>query len=242
VNVVPAGPRVLLVEDEPNLARGIRENLEHEGYAVDLAEDGPTALARMRATDYALVVLDVMLPGLDGFTVCEAARQDGIDTPVLFLTAKGGANDRIRGLEAGGDDYLAKPFHLRELLLRVAAIIRRRSRVDAMLGSRDVLEFGGNTFDFSSFRGRSWDGQDQQLTPKEAMILAELAKRDGRVVWREDLLERVWGGEVLPSSRTIDNFIVRLRKRFEREPERPRHFHTVRGVGYRFTAAGDDGE
>lgn len=233
--------KLLLVEDEPNLARGIRENLEAEGYVVDLAVDGPSALTKMRAEDYALVVLDVMLPGLDGFTVCETARREGIDTPVLFLTAKGGANDRIRGLEAGGDDYLAKPFHLRELLLRVAAIMRRRSRFDTLVGSRDLLRFGGNEFDFTSFRGRSWDGEEQHLTPKEAMILAELAKRDGRVVWREDLLERVWGGEVLPSSRTIDNFIVRLRKRFEREPDRPRHFHTVRGVGYRFTAAGDDG-
>jgi len=236
-----AAAKLLLVEDEPNLARGIRENLEAEGYTVDLAVDGPSALARMRTQDYALVVLDVMLPGLDGFTVCETARRDGIDTPVLFLTAKGGANDRIRGLEAGGDDYLAKPFHLRELLLRVAAIVRRRSRFDALVGSRELLRFGGNEFDFTSFRGRSWDGTEQHLTPKEAMILAELAKRDGRVVWREDLLERVWGGEVLPSSRTIDNFIVRLRKRFEREPDRPRHFHTVRGVGYRFSAAGDEG-
>lgn len=240
--MIPAGvQRVLLVEDEPNLARGIRENLEHEGYAVDLVSDGITALQNMRAKDYALVVLDVMLPGIDGFTVCETVRREGIDTPVLFLTAKGGPQDRIRGLEAGGDDYLPKPFQLRELLLRVAAIARRRSRLDAMLGSRDVLRFGGNEVDFTSFQGRSWDGEEQQLTAKEALLLAELAKREGRVVWREDLLERVWGGEVLPSTRTIDNFIVRLRKRFEREPDRPRHFHTVRGVGYRFTIAGDDG-
>lgn len=237
-----ASPRLLLVEDEPNLARGIRENLEHEGYLVDLATDGLTALNKLRAHDYAMVVLDVMLPGMDGFTVCETARRDGIDTPVLFLTAKGGANDRIRGLEAGGDDYLPKPFHLRELLLRVAAILRRRTRFDALVGNRELLRFGGNEFDFTSFRGRSWDGQEQHLTPKEALILAELAKRDGRVVWREDLLERVWGGEVLPSSRTIDNFIVKLRKRFEREPDRPRHFHTVRGVGYRFTVGEEEGE
>jgi two-component system, OmpR family, alkaline phosphatase synthesis response regulator PhoP len=234
------GARVLLVEDEPNLARGIRENLVHEGYAVDFVSDGVSALAQVRAHDYAVVVLDVMLPAMDGFTVCETLRREGNDTPVLFLTAKGGAHDRIRGLEAGGDDYLPKPFHLKELLLRVAAIVRRRTRFDALLGSREMLRFGGNEFDFTSFRGRSWDGQEQQLTPKEALILAELAKRDGRVVWREDLLERVWGGEVLPSSRTIDNFIVKLRKRFEREPDRPRHFHTVRGVGYRFTAAGED--
>ncbi len=238
----PRAARVLLVEDEPNLARGIRENFEAEGYVVELCADGPAALARMKSGAYDLVVLDVMLPGMDGFRVCEQARRAGIDTPVLFLTAKGGATDRIRGLEAGGDDYLPKPFHLRELLLRVAAILRRRTRLDALTGSRETLQFGGNEFDFTSFRGRSWDGTEQVLTPKEALILAELAKRDGRVVWREDLLERVWGGETLPSSRTIDNFIVKLRKRFEREPDRPRHFHTVRGVGYRFTAAGDSGE
>ena len=229
------GARLLLVEDEPNLARGIRENLEAEGYAVELVGDGRTALARMQAQSYGLVILDVMLPGMDGFTVCETARQEGTDTPVLFLTARGAADDRIRGLEAGGDDYLPKPFQLRELLLRVAAILRRRTRYDALTALEPVVRFGGNEFDFRRFRGRSWDGSEQVLTQKEAMILKVLAEREGEVVWRDDVLERVWGDDVLPSSRTVDNFIVRLRKRFEHDPEQPRHFHTVRGVGYRFT-------
>lgn len=235
-----ARARVLLVEDEPNLARGIRENLVHEGYEVDLVVDGPTALAQLRARHYAIVVLDVMLPGMDGFTVCATARREGIGTPVLFLTAKGGAQDRIRGLEVGADDYLPKPFHLRELLLRVAAIVRRGARNEEPGAIGETLRFGGNEFNFVSFRGRSWDGREHFLTPKESLILAELAKHDGEVVWRQDLLERVWGLEVPPSARTIDNFIVKLRKRFEREPDRPRHFHTVRGVGYRFTAVGED--
>jgi two-component system alkaline phosphatase synthesis response regulator PhoP len=231
------GSRILVVEDELNLARGIRENLEAEGYTVEVVANGLDALERIRRQEYGLIVLDVMLPGMDGFTVCTTARREGRDTPVLFLTAKGGPNDRIRGLEVGGDDYLPKPFQLRELLLRVAAILRRRTRYDAIMAQEPVVRFGGNEFDFRSFRGRSWDGQEQVLTQKEAMILKELAKHPGRVVWRDELLEKVWGDDVLPSSRTIDNFILRLRRRFEPDPEHPRYFHTVRGIGYRFTTA-----
>lgn len=230
--------RILLVEDELNLARGIRENLEAEGYSVEVVGDGRAALDRIRRQEYGLVILDVMLPGMDGFTVCETARREGRDTPVLFLTAKGGAGDRIRGLEVGGDDYLPKPFQLREMLLRVAAILRRRSRYDAMTALEPVVKFGGNEFDFRSFRGRSWDGDDQILTQKEAMILKVLVEREGEVVWRDEILDKVWGDDVLPSTRTIDNFIVRLRKRFEPDPEQPQFFHTVRGIGYRFTSAG----
>ena len=231
--------RVLLVEDEVNLARGIRENLEAEGHVVEVVGDGRVALERIRRQEYGLVIMDVMLPGMDGFTVCQIARREGRDTPVLFLTAKGGAGDRIRGLEAGGDDYLPKPFHLRELLLRVAATLRRRTRYDALTSLEPVVRFGENEFDFRSFRGRSHDGADQILTQKEAMILKVLVEREGEVVWREEILEQVWGDDVLPSSRTIDNFIVRLRKRFEPDPEHPRYFHTVRGIGYRFVAAGE---
>lgn len=232
-------PCILVVEDEVNLARGIRENLEAEGYQVEVTGDGHAALAKIRRREYALILLDVMLPGLDGYTICETIRRDGRDTPVLFLTAKGGSADRIRGLEAGGDDYLAKPFQLRELLLRVAAILRRRTRYDAITALEPIVKFGGNEFDFRSFRGKSWDGADQFLTQKEAMILKVLAEHEGRVVWRDEILDKVWGDEVLPSSRTIDNFIVRLRKRFEPDPEQPRFFHTVRGVGYRFVTSPD---
>lgn len=231
---------ILLVEDEVNLARGIRENLEAEGYAVEVVGDGRVALDKIRRQEYGLVILDVMLAGMDGFTVCQTARREGRDTPVLFLTAKGGSRDRIRGLEVGGDDYLPKPFQLRELLLRVAAILRRRSRYHEMTALEPVARFGGNEFDFRSFRGRSFDGGDQILTQKEAMILKVLVEREGDVVWRDEILEKVWGDDVLPSSRTIDNFIARLRKRFEPDPERPRFFHTVRGIGYRFVSAGEE--
>lgn len=234
--------QILLVEDEPNIARGIRENLEAEGYAVETVRDGRVALDRIRDALFDLIILDVMLPGMDGFTVCETARREGHDTPVLFLSARGSGGDRIRGLEVGGDDYLPKPFQLRELLLRVAAILRRRAAPPPAGAHEPIVRFGANEFDFNSFRGRSWDGADQILTQKEAMILKVLFEHEGEVVWRDEILEEVWEDEVLPTSRTIDNFIVRLRKRFEPDPELPRFFHTVRGVGYRFTSAGTEGE
>jgi len=232
--------RILLVEDEVNLAEGIRENLEVEGYVVELAADGATGLEKIRGGDFDLVLLDVMLPELDGFTVCETARAEGVDTPILFLTAKGTSDDRIRGLEAGGDDYLPKPFHLKELLLRVRAIIRRRSWYDDATAAEAVLRFGENEVDFRTYEGRSWDGAAQSLTEKEAMILKALAEAEGEVVSREDLLDRVWGYEVYPSTRVLDGFIIRLRKRFERDPERPAHLHTVRGIGYQFVRTTED--
>lgn len=228
-------PRILLVEDDAPLAAGIRENLEAEGYEVRLVHDGMSALEEARGGAFHLIVLDVMLPVLDGFAVCETLRREGREVPVLFLTARGAVDDRIRGLEAGGDDYLPKPFHLKELLLRVSAILRRQRWYEDLSGGAAALEFAGNRFDFGSYQGRSWDGAEQTLTQKEAMILRVLAQREGQVVSRDEILEMVWGYEIYPSTRTIDNFIVRLRRRFERNPEDPRHIHTVRGVGYRFT-------
>lgn len=225
-------PRILVVDDEENLAEGIRENLEAEGYAVDVVGDGDRAVAAIRDGGLDLVVLDVMMPGRDGFSVCEAVRAEGIRVPILFLTAKGGVDDRIRGLAAGGDDYLPKPFHLQELLLRVAAILRR---LDERSEPAESVAFGGNEVDFRTYRGKDATGERHELTSKEALILKFLAEREGEVVSREAILNRVWGHEQFPTTRTIDNFIVRLRRRFERDPERPRHFHTVRGAGYRFT-------
>lgn len=231
----PNPARILIVEDEENLAEGIFENLVLDGYAPEIAPDGPIALKRIREEDWDLILLDVMLPGLDGFTICETARREGIQTPVLFLTAKSAQDDRIRGLEVGGDDYLQKPFALRELLLRIAAILRRRSWYAPVDRPNTKLDFGGNQIDFATFRGIAWDGTEAELTHKEALILKCLTDREGKVVSREEILEEAWGYEIFPSTRTIDNFIVRLRKRFEREPDDPRHFHTQRGVGYRFT-------
>jgi two-component system alkaline phosphatase synthesis response regulator PhoP len=177
---------ILVVDDEVNLAKGIKENLEIEGHSVEAVFHGRTALERVRASTYDLVILDVMLPGVDGFTLCKTMRDEGQTTPVLFLTAKGEATDRIRGLEAGGDDYLPKPFHLRELLLRVHAILRRSRWYDAALDRESEVRFDGNEFDFRSFKGRSWDGKEHTIPHKEAMIFKVLAERTGEVVSRED--------------------------------------------------------
>jgi two-component system alkaline phosphatase synthesis response regulator PhoP len=238
--VSAAVPRILVVEDDPHLAAGVIENLRAEGYEVSTAADGEQALGWLRAGSCALIVLDVMLPGIDGFAVCRTLREQGNNTPVLFLTARGDPADRVRGLESGGDDYLAKPFHLQELLLRVRAIIRRRDWYHSVsdTAATAVLAFGGNEVDFRAFRARSWNGESQELTEKEAMILKVLAEHGGEIVSREDLLEKVWGYDVFPSTRTVDNFILRLRKRFERDPADPRHFLTVWGVGYRFLKDG----
>jgi two-component system alkaline phosphatase synthesis response regulator PhoP len=225
--------RVLVVDDETHLAEGIRENLEAEGYRAEVAHDGTAALERIRQQHFDLIVLDVMMPNMDGLELCEQLRREGRQTPVLFLTVKNEPEDRVRGFEAGGDDYLPKPFHLKELLLRVAAILRRRAWYD---GSTAALDFGGNRVDFQTYEARAWDSSAHVLTHKEAMILRVLSERAGNIVTREEILDRVWGYEVFPSTRTIDNFIVRLRKRFERSPDAPAHFHTVRGVGYRFTS------
>ena len=225
--------RILVVDDEINLAEGIRESLEFEGYSLDVAHDGEAGLRKALEQNFDLVILDVMMPKLDGLQVCAKLRESGNQSPVLFLTVRNDADDRIRGFEAGGDDYLAKPFHLRELLLRVAAILRRSAWYqDDQAG----LEFDGGSVDFRTYQASAWDGTEHSLTHKEAMILKLLVERSGQIVTREDILDRVWGHEVFPSTRTVDNFIVRLRKRFERNPEAPAHIHTVRGVGYRFTA------
>jgi two-component system alkaline phosphatase synthesis response regulator PhoP len=225
-------PRILVVDDEAHLADGIRENLEAEGYQTDVAYDGAQGLDKSLGKHFDLILLDVMMPKMDGLEVCDQLRRSGRQTPVLFLTVKGAPEDRVRGFEVGGDDYLAKPFHLQELLHRVAAILRRSRWYDA---SASTLEFGGNRVDFRTYHAQAWDGTEHALTHKEAMILKFLSERADTIVTREEILDRVWGYEVFPSTRTVDNFIVRLRKRFERNAEAPAHFHTVRGVGYRFS-------
>ena len=233
--------RILVVEDDLHLAEGMAENMRAEGYAADTAHDGQIGLEMALVGDYDLLVLDVMLPHMDGFEVCRALRAQGKSTPVLFLTARGDPQDRVRGLEAGGDDYLTKPFHLDEFLLRIRAILRRWEWFKNSLArpaTGTTLSFAGNEANFRTFQAHSWDGTAHDLTEKEAMILKVLAERPGEVIGRDDLLERVWGQEVYPSTRTIDNFILRLRKLFEREQQTPKHFITVRGVGYRFDSEG----
>ena len=228
-------PSILVVEDEQHLAAGIVENLEAEGWHATVARDGNAALERLRTGSYDLAILDVMLPGTDGFTVCETIRREGNRVPILFLTARGTPADRIRGLELGGDDYLAKPFHLRELLLRVRAILRRHPvRAHERPPAQAAFRFGkGCEVNFATFEAVGPGGRTK-LTQKEAALLRLLVEEQGRVLSRAEILDRVWGRDAFPTTRTIDNFIVRFRKVFELDPDEPKHFLTVRSVGYRF--------
>ena len=226
--------RILVVEDEQHLARGIADNLLAEGYMVEVVGDGEAAIARWVEGGIDLLVLDVMLPKRDGFAVCQAIRAAGGYVPVLFLTAKNSQDDRIAGLQAGGDDYLGKPFHLRELLWRVRAMLRRQAWYQTLPAAGQIYRLANKTIDFINYEVTDEHGHIETLPQKEMMILKMLIERRGDVVSRDAILDHVWGYDVYPSSRTIDNFIVRLRKRFEPNAPEPIYFHTVRGVGYRF--------
>lgn len=226
-------PRLLLVEDEEALRLTLKLNFELEGYVVTTAVTGPEALERLRGARFDLVVMDVMLPGMDGYTVVETMRVEGDATPVLFLTARTAPADRIRGLRAG-DDHLGKPFELEELLLRVAKLIRR-SGDGPPTSVLTHYAFGENEVDLTSFEVKGQGGQRHTLSQREVMLLRLLIERAGEVVSREEILQKVWGYNVFPTTRTVDNFIVAFRKYFEPDPRSPRHFHSVRGVGYKFT-------
>jgi len=241
---------VLIVEDEKHLADGLRFNLEAEGYTVDIVGDAEAAqsllLSQNRAYD--VVVLDVMLPGMDGFSLASNLRESGQFVPILMLTARGEAQDVLRGFEAGADDYLPKPFELSVLTARLHALLRRRewfhrdSRenrdqtvASAKEPSRPSFNFSGRTIDFDSLELRS-ASQTVHLTLMEADLLRYLIDHEGKVVSRRAILEDVWGLREDTDTRAIDNFIVRLRKYIEDEPSRPKHVLTVRGVGYRFVS------
>jgi two-component system alkaline phosphatase synthesis response regulator PhoP len=231
--------RVLIIEDEETLAGVLVDNLVAEGYEVEVAADGHSGLNRWQLDPTALVVLDVMLPGIDGFELCRQMRRSGDLTPVLFLSARDQAEDRVTGLRAGGDDYLVKPFNLTEFLLRVSNMLKRRNW-PAGAAAPAVLEFGGHSIDFRSWVATLKDGSQELLGEREIGILRLLAERSDQVVNRDEILDGVWGNDVFPSSRTIDNFIVRFRRLFEPDAAEPRYFHTVWGVGYRFTPEAAD--
>ncbi len=226
--------RLLVVEDEAHLSEVISDNLRLEGWRVDVVADGATALEAIRASRPDLVLLDVMLPRMDGFAVCDALRKEGNDVPILFLTARASSDDRVRGLALGGDDYLSKPFELKELILRVRAILRRTEWFRSPSPAGETLTLGKASVDFRTNRAQVGE-RNYELSPKETMILRCLAERPGEVVSRAEILDRVWGYDAFPTSRTVDNFIVRLRRILEADPREPRYIHTVRGSGYRLT-------
>jgi len=228
---------ILIVEDEEHIAEGLQLNLEMEGYKTIVAADGKTALDLYRTTPIDLILLDVMLPGLSGYDVCREIRREAGRVPILFLTAKGEEDDRILGLEAGGDDYIPKPFSLKELLLRIMAIFRRQAWFATPGGVADEYHFGGNVMNFKTFIGRGPRGE-VMLTRKECMMLKFLAEHPNEVISRDMILDGVWGYHAYPTTRTIDNFVLRLRKHFEIDPAEPKMFLTVFGAGYKFIPPG----
>jgi DNA-binding response OmpR family regulator len=221
--------RLLIVEDNRNLAHGLRTNLEYEGHVADIAEDGDTGLALARARSHELILLDLMLPGLDGLGLLETIRAEGIETPVLVLTARGDEADMVRGLRNGADDYVTKPFALRELLARVGALLRRTKAAPASLA------FGSVVIDPTT-HAVTRAGEAVQLRPKEYELLHALVRRGGRVATRSELLREVWGYQDSVVSRTLDTHVGELRRKLEEDPARPRHILTVRKTGYRLAA------
>src|SRR5262245_42296314 len=244
---------VLIVEDEQHLADGLKFNLEAEGYEVKTVGDGETALELLtqppkrpeQPEHFDAVVLDVMLPGKDGFEVARELRQAGQFVPILMLTARSRPEDVLRGFEAGADDYVPKPFELAILIARLRGLLRRREWLrlsqnsSAPSAQTDVFDFSGKTIDFSKLELRA-GGRTVQLTLMEAELLRYFVKHEGRAVSRQKLLEDVWGLREDTDTRAIDNFIVRLRRYIEEDPSAPNHLLTVRGVGYRFVAEPGD--
>jgi len=234
---------VLIVEDEKHLADGLRYNLTAEGYDVETVGNAEDALSRLAndGKNFDVIVLDVMLPGMDGFALASNLRSQGQFIPILMLTARGQAEDVLRGFEAGADDYLPKPFDLSVLLARINALLRRREWLNkdrSKAPQNDVakvFEFGGKTIDFEALELRSGE-QIVHLTLMEADLLRYLVNHEGKIVSRSAILEDVWGLREDTDTRAIDNFIVRLRKYIEDEPSHPRHLLTVRGVGYKFVS------
>jgi two-component system alkaline phosphatase synthesis response regulator PhoP len=223
--------RILLVEDEENIRDVVKLNLEMEDFEVVATGTGKEALKHFKEQHFDLIILDVMLPEVDGFQVCEQIRLTNMDVPIIFLTAKDASQDRIQGLKKGGDDYLTKPFVLEELLLRVNNLIKRTSKTPE--NSPETYSFGNNSVNFVTYEASGNPGEFT-LTKKEAMLLKLLVDRRNEVVSRQQILQSVWGYDVYPSTRTIDNFILSFRKYFEKDPKNPEFFLSVRGVGYKF--------
>ncbi len=223
--------RILVVEDEPGIALGLEDDLKLEGYDVEVAADGLTAVRRGREETFDLIVLDVMLPGKDGFQVCRELRRGGVRTPILMLTAKAQEAEKVLGLELGADDYVTKPFGTLELRARIKALLRRAGGEP----QSECCRFGDVEVDFARGELRR-GGKSIQLTPIEFKLLGLFVRARGRVLSREQLLDGAWGPNTFASERIVDNHIANLRKKIEPDPAEPRYLRNVRGLGYRFDA------
>ena len=223
--------RILIVEDEPSMLMGLKDNLEFEGYDVSVASDGSAGLYLARNSgEFQLILLDIMLPGMSGYDVCRVLRKDGINTPVIFLSAKGEEIDKVLGLELGADDYITKPFGLRELLARIKAVLRRHT-VPHTSPSGEI-QIGLLRINFNQYV--AYMGQHPvSLSHKEFEILQYMWEQRNTVVGRKDLLEKVWGYSHQPTTRTVDNFVLKLRQKIEKDPSNPRIILTVHGIGYK---------
>ena len=226
--------KILLVEDEESLAIGLEYNLTEEGYKTDWAKDGREALKLIGDNRYDLIILDIMLPYVNGFEIAAKVRETDPQIPVLMLTARTSAGDRVKGLESGADDYITKPFHLRELMLRIKGMLKRKEWYKDVTSVSPVYSFGKNEINFENLKCKN--GKEEfTLTPHEAMVLKYLIDSKDRIVSRKELIEKVWDMNPEVETRTVDNFIVRLRKYFEPDPSNPVFIKSIRGAGYMFS-------
>jgi DNA-binding response OmpR family regulator len=223
--------KILVVDDEQNMRTGLKDNLEFEGYDVEIANDGEQGLKKILENSYNLIILDVMMPKKSGFDVCKEVRKTGITTPIILLTAKGEEIDKVVGLEIGADDYVTKPFSLRELLARVKAILRRGENLVMNEAAREV-KIGKLEVNFNGYKATS-KNKDVQMSHKEFEILHYLWKHRNSTVSRDDLLTEIWGYDENPATRTVDNFMLKLRQKVETDPNHPKIILTVHGIGYK---------
>lgn len=229
--------KILVVEDEPNMQIGLKDNLEFEQFDVTIAKDGQEGLDIILSSSFDLIILDVMMPKMSGFDVCKAARKNGISTPIIFLTAKGEEIDKVLGLELGADDYITKPFSIRELVARVKAILRRVEPTQNSTGQytseSGPITIGALTVDFTHYTAQHVLEGEIKMSHKEYEVLNYLLQHKGEVVSRYQLLEDVWGYDSQPTTRTVDNFILKLRQKIEENPNNPKYIITVHGAGYK---------
>ena len=224
--------KILIVEDELKMIEGLKDNLEFEGYEVDTAIEGNSGLQKVLQNQYDLILLDVMLPGVSGFDICKTARKEGINTPIILLTAKGEEIDKVLGLELGADDYITKPFSLRELLARIKAILRRAPAGKAESVDSEFIRIGNISVNFKNYL--ALEGKSEiKMSYKEFEILHYLYMNAGKIIQRDDLMSDVWGIEYDISTRTVDNFILKLRQKIESDSNNPKIILTVHGIGYK---------
>ena len=231
--------RILVMEDEANLGKLIQMNLELEGYHVVLTDNGVKASHLIQEQAFDAIVSDIMLPGISGIQFCQNIRVKGIKTPLMFISAKGSSKERIEGLKAGAQDYLPKPFDLEELLLRVKNLIAHKEAASNAMSETTPYQFEGGVILFEAFEILDRNGNNIKISKKEMMLLKLLTTKKGQAVSREEIMDVVWGYDIFTSSRTIDNLITNFRKYFEKDSKNPQFFHSVRGIGYKFTESSE---